>query len=105
MVWGKRRFAGIEYVPSFDLLEKLLMANAALYREFIMVSTKTSKPSVDDFYLGVPNKTFFPKRIDTCTLPTPRRINSNLVSILRIGDESDSNEDGFCSWGWRLALM
>jgi hypothetical protein len=79
MVWGKRRFSGIEYVPSFDLLEKLLMANAALHREFIMVSTKTSKPLVDDFFLGVPNKTFLalfdgfeeieesdlPKRIDT----------------------------------------
>jgi hypothetical protein len=31
------------------------MANAALYREFMMVSVKTSKPSIEDYYLGVPN--------------------------------------------------
>jgi hypothetical protein len=27
MVWGKRRLAGIEYIPAMDLLEKLMMAN------------------------------------------------------------------------------
>ena len=35
-----------------------VLANGALYREFIMVSTKTSDPFVDDFYLGLPSKTF-----------------------------------------------
>ena len=35
-----------------------MLANGALYREFIMVSTKTSDPFVDDFNLGLPSKTF-----------------------------------------------
>jgi hypothetical protein len=79
MVWGKRRLAGIDYVPAMDLVEKLMMANAALYREFIMVSVKTSKFGTDDYYIGVPNKMFLvlfdgfdavdeaalPKQIDT----------------------------------------
>ena len=58
MVWGKRRLAGIEYIPAMDLLETLMMATPALYREFMMVSTKTSKFGTDDYYVGVPNKTF-----------------------------------------------
>jgi hypothetical protein len=39
-----------------DLLEKLQMVNAALYREFMMVSVKTSKFGTEDYYVGVPNK-------------------------------------------------
>src|SRR6266702_2220432 len=53
MVWGKRRFKDVEYVPYFERFEKLLIANGAQYREFIMVSTKTDDPFVDDFYIGV----------------------------------------------------
>jgi hypothetical protein len=41
MVWGKRRMAGIEYFLAMDLLEKLLMANPALYGEFMMVSVNS----------------------------------------------------------------
>jgi hypothetical protein len=48
--------AGIEYFPAMDLVEKLQMANAALYREFMMVSVKTSKSGTNDYYVGVPNK-------------------------------------------------
>lgn len=53
MVWGKRRFDGVDYVPYFDRLDKMLLSNGALYREFIMVSTKTDRPLTADFYLGV----------------------------------------------------
>lgn len=91
MVWGKRTFGGIEYVPYFDLVERLLLANGALYREFIMVSTKTDKPLVADFYVGVPNEMFLamfeglerieegdlPKSSTRCTLPTQLRNSSN----------------------------
>jgi len=56
MVWGKRRLAGLDYMPAMDLLGSLLMANPALYLEFMMVSTKTSKPLVSDYYIGVPSK-------------------------------------------------
>jgi hypothetical protein len=58
MIWRKRRFDGVEYIPYFERFEKLLMANGALYREFIMVSTKTDDPFVDDFYIGVPDDRF-----------------------------------------------
>jgi hypothetical protein len=56
MIWEKRRMAGIEYVPAMDLLEKLQMANAALYREFMMVSVETSRFGTGDYYVGVPDK-------------------------------------------------
>jgi hypothetical protein len=82
MIWAKRRFDGIEYVPFMDLMEKLLMANAARYAEFVMVSVKTDKPLVDDYYVGLPDKMFLPmferfepvgddalpKIIDTCLI-------------------------------------
>jgi hypothetical protein len=80
MVWAKRRFNGIEYIPYMDRLEALLLANAARHAEFIFVSVKTNKPLVDDYYVGLPEKTFLPlfdgfetvsedalpKIIDTC---------------------------------------
>jgi hypothetical protein len=56
MIWIKRRFDGSDYVPYMDRLQKLLFANAPLYAEFIMVSTKTDDPLVDDYYIGVPNE-------------------------------------------------
>jgi hypothetical protein len=79
MIWAKREFAYAEYAPYMDRLEKLLMANPRQYREFMMVSTQTSKVGVDIFYIGVPNKAFaavfdgfeiiseseLPKEIDT----------------------------------------
>jgi hypothetical protein len=58
MMWGKRRFEYADYGAAMDLLEKLLMANPTQYREFIMVSTKTSKPGTSDYYVGVPHKAF-----------------------------------------------
>jgi hypothetical protein len=57
MIWGKRRFESADYAPYMDRLEKLLMANPTRYREFIMVSTKTSKAETSDYYVGVPHKT------------------------------------------------
>ena len=82
MVWAKRRFDGIEYVPYMDRLQKLMMTNAARYAEFIMVSVKTNKAIVDDYFVGVPDKMFLPlfdgfepvpedslpKIIDTCLI-------------------------------------
>lgn len=58
MVWAKHRFAYADYSPYFDRLEKLLMANATLYRQFIMVSTETDNAGVSDYYVGVPHKAF-----------------------------------------------
>ena len=54
MVWGKRRFAFADYKPYFDRLEKLLMANAQRYAQFIMVSTKVDARE-SDYYVGVPD--------------------------------------------------
>jgi len=79
MKWAKRQFRFAEYVPYFDRLEKLTIANPTLYREFIMVSTKTEERGTDEVYVGVPNKSFLsafdgfeeieesnlPKEIDT----------------------------------------
>lgn len=56
MFWVKRRFEYADYAPYMDRLEKLMMANAADYQQFIMVSTKTDKPGVSEFYIGVPRK-------------------------------------------------
>jgi hypothetical protein len=53
MVWGKRTFEYADYGPYMDRLEKLLMANPAHYREFIMVSTQTSHAGISDYYVGV----------------------------------------------------
>jgi hypothetical protein len=58
MIWAKRRFEYAAYAPYQDLLEKLLMANSTLYREFIMVCTETDDPGVSDYYVGVPNRAF-----------------------------------------------
>jgi hypothetical protein len=58
MVFGRRRIDGIGYIRYMDLLQKLMMANATLYREFIMVSTKTSEPLFSDYLVGVPSKLF-----------------------------------------------
>jgi hypothetical protein len=53
MIWGKRTIQGVGYVPYFDRLEKLMMANPTRYAEFIMVSVKI-KALLDDYYVGVP---------------------------------------------------
>ena len=50
MVWGKRAFEYADYAPYMDRLERLLMANPALYREFIMVSTQRPKPGISAYY-------------------------------------------------------
>jgi hypothetical protein len=89
MIWGKRRFDGVDYVPYFDRLEKLLMANGTLYREFIMVSTKTDKPLTDDYYLGVSNKSFLAAfdgfdEISESELP-------KLIDTLHIADATTEN--------------
>ena len=56
MIWGKRQFAFAEFAPYQAIMEKLLMANPALYQEFIMVSTKTEKRGTETYWVGVPNE-------------------------------------------------
>ena len=56
MIWAKRRFAYADYAPYQDQMEKLLMANAPLYQQFLMVSTKTDDPGVSTYYVGVQSK-------------------------------------------------
>ena len=58
MFWAKRRFAYAEYAPYMDRLEKLLMATPAQYQQFIMVSTRSEKTGVSEYYVGVPLKVF-----------------------------------------------
>jgi hypothetical protein len=84
MVWLKRRFEWAEYRPYFDLLEQLLLSNAALYQEFLMVSTNTQNVGVSDYYIGLPHEAFAAgfegfERVGEAELP--KRIN-----VLHIGD-------------------
>ena len=59
MIWAQRRFAFAEYAPYQDRLEKLLMSNALLYRQFIMVCTDVAgEPGVSDYYVGMPSEEF-----------------------------------------------
>ena len=53
MYWAKRRFEWADYAPYMDRLEKLLMANATQYREFMMFSIE-QKVGLSDVYVGVP---------------------------------------------------
>ena len=53
MFWAKRRFEWAEYAPYQDRLEKLLMANAARYREYMMFSME-QKVGLADVFVGVP---------------------------------------------------
>jgi hypothetical protein len=58
MVWAKREFSYADYTPYMDHLEKLLLSNPSLYREFIMISTDTPNARDSDYYVGVPNISF-----------------------------------------------
>ncbi|HEY3029183.1 MAG TPA: hypothetical protein VGJ68_03260, partial [Bradyrhizobium sp.] len=55
MIWGKRQFQWAEYAPYQDRLEKLQMANATRYREFMMFAIE-EKVGLQDIYVGVPTK-------------------------------------------------
>lgn len=84
MIWGKRRFAYADYSPYFDKMEKLIMANPTLYREFIMVSTKADGVGESTYYVGVPNETFIPafdgfERVEETALP-------KIIDTLHIAD-------------------
>jgi hypothetical protein len=60
MIWAKRRFAFADHRPYFERLENLLMSNAPLYRQLIMVSTDVDRdqPGVSEYYIGVPSEIF-----------------------------------------------
>jgi hypothetical protein len=59
MIWVKRRFAFADYAPYQDRLTNLLMANAVLYPQFIMVAVDVpGEPGVSDYYVGVPREQF-----------------------------------------------
>jgi hypothetical protein len=84
MIWAKRRFAYADYSPYFDRMEKLVMANPTLYRQFIMVSTKTDGPGESMYYVGVPNETFMAmfdgfERVSEAGLP-------KIIDTLHIAD-------------------
>lgn len=53
MYWAKRQFQWADYAPYQDRLEKLLMANPTLYREFMMFSVE-QKVGLSVVYVGVP---------------------------------------------------
>ncbi|MFZ2155500.1 MAG: hypothetical protein WAV72_05185 [Bradyrhizobium sp.] len=57
MFWAKRRFEWADYAPYQDRIEKLLMSNAAHYREFMMFSVE-QKVGLSDVYVGVPAQAF-----------------------------------------------
>jgi hypothetical protein len=57
MFWAKRRFEWADYAPYQDRIEKLLMTNAAQYREFMMFSIE-QKVGLSDVYVGVPAQAF-----------------------------------------------
>jgi len=56
VIWLKRRFAGVDYVPYMYRLKDILFANTPLYAEFIMVSTNTADPGISDYYVGLPHE-------------------------------------------------
>jgi hypothetical protein len=58
MIWGKRPFANAHFARYQDRLVKLLYANPAQYREFMMVGTNTDDPAVRVYYVGVPMEAF-----------------------------------------------
>lgn len=58
MIWSKRRFQWADFTPYLDCLEKLMLANASLYREFLMVSLKTEKAGESEVYVGLPHRSF-----------------------------------------------
>jgi hypothetical protein len=60
MIWAKRQFEYAGYAPYQDRLGDLQLANASVFRQFIMVSVNTSKPGVSEVIIGLPNKTFLP---------------------------------------------
>jgi hypothetical protein len=59
MFWGKKSFSAADYAPYQDKLAKMMMDNAPMYAQFIMVSTKEKDPLLSMCYVGVPSKAFF----------------------------------------------
>ena len=71
MLWAKKRCDGIEYIP---------------YREFMLVSVKV-KGLVEDFYLGLPDKSYLPlfdgfEAVDESSVP-------KVVDTLHIADNNE----------------
>jgi hypothetical protein len=56
MIWLKRRFYAADFAPYQNKLGDMLMAMPAHYAEFLMVSTKTDKPLMSDYYVGLPTE-------------------------------------------------
>jgi len=55
MFWAKRQFQWAQFAPYQDCMEKLLMANATRYREFMMFMMEV-RAGLADVYVGVPTK-------------------------------------------------
>jgi hypothetical protein len=58
MIWAKRRFTWAAYGPYQDRLGQLMLANAKLYPQFIMVGVNLPDRSRGDYYVGLPNPAF-----------------------------------------------
>jgi hypothetical protein len=92
MIWGKRSFNWADYAPYQDRIEKLLMANPTLYRQFIMVSTKTDKAGESVCYVGVPNEALF-----TGFGGFDKVIESDLPKVIDVLHVADATTEEFTS--------
>jgi hypothetical protein len=84
MIWGKRKFTHADYSPYFAKMEKLVQITPALYREFMMVSTKTADAGINQVYVGVPSEAFISgfdgfERVEEASLP-------KLIDTVHIAD-------------------
>jgi hypothetical protein len=59
MIWGKRSFSSADFSPYQDKIAKLMLDNPTLYKQFVMVSTKTADRAISVVYAGVPNEALF----------------------------------------------
>ena len=89
MVWGKRKFEYADYGPYMERLANLQMANPTQYREFIMVSIRTSNVGTSHYYVGVPHKTLmggFDGFENVAESDVPK-----VVDTLHLGDRNEFN--------------
>jgi len=60
MIWMKRRFPDLGYVPYMDRLESLLHEMPNSYSEFLMFWMETGKSGIRDYFIGVPTIQLLP---------------------------------------------
>ena len=103
MIWGRRQLAKADLARYHARIIKLLYANPAQYREFMMVGTKTEAPTVGIYYVGVPIEAFM-EAFDGFELvkaaDLPREIDT--VIVADVSSEEFKSRFGFRSYppGW-----